>query len=418
VRRPQLRKRLTSLIALSLPLVAATACTSADRSLGDEGTGTGATGNDPCDDEGAEATSAEASSTTGDPCLVEVEVGEACMAARWVPDGSCESDPEQLEPGSCREDHSEYGVGAGVFSCVGVSSPSPDDHISGCANGQVAAETWGVSTPSLSGSTCCWLYTTWVDDCSTETTAGRPFIVEGHALKAGFRPGTAWVRPRPTASSPLQAETRAWIASQWLEDARMEHASIPAFARFVIQLTALGAPPELIDAAQVAIGDELAHAKACLRQAQRYGGQEFEPSPMPLQQLAIETDLLCVLREVLIEGCVGETSAAFIAGTASRVCTDVEARTELSKIAHDELRHAELAWAFVAWARTQDEEGVDAILREWLTSPSRIQDSYAAGPDAEHEPEHGRLGNSQRRLLHERALREIVRPTIEELIAA
>ena len=62
----------------------------------------------------------------------------------------------------------------------------------------------------------------------------------------------------PEARS-LPAETRARLGVAWLEIARMEHASIAAFARFALQLLAVGAPPDLILAGQRAMADETNH---------------------------------------------------------------------------------------------------------------------------------------------------------------
>jgi hypothetical protein len=43
----------------------------------------------------------------------------------------------------------------------------------------------------------------------------------------------------------------------------MEHASVAAFARFTLDLLALGAPADLVQSAQQALGDEIAHAELC-----------------------------------------------------------------------------------------------------------------------------------------------------------
>ncbi len=68
-------------------------------------------------------------------------------------------------------------------------------------------------------------------------------------------------------------------ARQWTETARLEHASIAAFARFVLQLMALGAPAELVAADVLATiaTDEARHAELawrCVAWMVRAFGQE------------------------------------------------------------------------------------------------------------------------------------------------
>ena len=55
--------------------------------------------------------------------------------------------------------------------------------------------------------------------------------------------------------------TQRALASAWLADALLEHASIASFAQTTLKLLALGAPSDLIADSQRAALDEVEHAK-------------------------------------------------------------------------------------------------------------------------------------------------------------
>src|SRR5262249_13852575 len=54
--------------------------------------------------------------------------------------------------------------------------------------------------------------------------------------------------------------------------------------------------------------------------------------------------------ETLVDGCIGETSAAVLAHEAASRCEPGPLKSTLETIAEDEARHAELAWRILAWA--------------------------------------------------------------------
>src|SRR5262249_9765660 len=96
-----------------------------------------------------------------------------------------------------------------------------------------------------------------------ECVEGRPFLVEGQARTAKIRAREDWRASRtpPLSMQGLSHDQRERLARAWSEIALMEHASIAAFARFVLQLTSLGAPPELVEASNAALADETRHAR-------------------------------------------------------------------------------------------------------------------------------------------------------------
>lgn len=251
---------------------------------------------------------------------------------------------------------------------------------------------WINEPPTEKNGLCCY-------NVTSGTCCGRPFLIDGEARVAPVRRGAGW-RGALRAIDPtgLDAHTRAALAEGWLEDARLEHASVAAFARFVLQLLSLGAPRSLVERAQAAIGDEIQHAALCFELASRYAGAELEPGPLPLGGVFGGEDLADIAALVVREGCVGETVAAAIAAEQARLAHDPALAGLLAAIAEDELRHAELAWAFVQWAMATGSLPVRAAVERAFEASPRSTTCSAAGHD---DPlaTHGRLGHAARAAL-------------------
>lgn len=129
----------------------------------------------------------------------------------------------------------------------------------------------------------------------------------------------------------------------------LEHASIASFARFSLELLALGVPSELLAAATRAMADETLHAELCFGLAGAYAGEALGPGPLSMSGVAPEADLARLVEAVVLEGCIGETVAALEASVVAAAATDPVVRGVLDRIAADEQRHAELAFRFLAW---------------------------------------------------------------------
>jgi len=130
----------------------------------------------------------------------------------------------------------------------------------------------------------------------------------------------------------------------------MEHASIAAFARFTLELLALGAPADLIELSNQAVVDETRHARLAFGLASTFAGRALAPGALCMDGALASTgrpeDLL---RTTFREGCVGETRAALEVARAAAGCAEPELRRTLEGIAEDEGRHAELAWRVVRY---------------------------------------------------------------------
>jgi hypothetical protein len=139
------------------------------------------------------------------------------------------------------------------------------------------------------------------------------------------------------------------IAARWLREATFEHASVASFARVSLQLLALGAPPELLEATNRAALDEIEHTGTFLALAKRRGGAEHRIGPLAVERAPVVATFEAFAVETFLDGCVAET----ISGIEIRSCADDGddfERRAVAAIADDEERHAELAWRMLAWA--------------------------------------------------------------------
>jgi len=249
-------------------------------------------------------------------------------------------------------------------------------------------------------------------------TVRRPFLVDGVLRSATAVTRADWVRERSTVATELDTATRVALGKAWLEDGLQEHASVAAFARFAMQLLAVGAPADLVEGAHRAALDEIAHAKACFALASRYsGGRPLGPDAIRIEGTVRELSLADLAALAAEEGCVGETLGAAIAAEQLAVTTDPEVRRVLEKIARDEARHAELAWRFVAWASAKDASVLSAVDRavERALASARAMPIRTLDIDADAWHAHGRLACIEARAAMERAIEGVLYPALSAL---
>lgn len=182
---------------------------------------------------------------------------------------------------------------------------------------------------------------------------GRPLVADDQARVAEATSRSDWTIAIMPAISQLPTEERAALAEMWARDAASEHASIAAFSRFSLQLMALGAPADLVEAAHLAALDEARHARDAYALASAYAGKEIGPSALDVRGTldhVADVTLTRLAVETFEHGCVGETIAAWDAREKLAEYNDPTVRDVLARVAADEERHAELAWRAVAWA--------------------------------------------------------------------
>lgn len=348
--------------------------------------------------------------------------GVMCMFG-GSPTESCYSRTEM-------ESKARYGCGGGL-----TPEPPPErtpDQIaasflpSGCVRKEVVcdgccnpAEAEGL--PRGDGS-CCYQH------CPPNGCCGRPFVVNGAARLAGLVAGSDWLDPTVALdlSQALPPGLGARIAREWLDDARMEHASIASFARFSEELLAFGAPADLVRDARQAVLDEVVHARTCFALAARFGGIAYGPGALDTHDALPAATLREAAQRAFVEGCIGETLAAAHARAACDVAGDPEARRVLARIAADEERHAVLAWRFVAWTLAQGDaaHGLAADVRRVLAEardavPAALDDG-AGEETASREVLHhaGRLTERDRASVARTALLDVVAPCADAMLAS
>lgn len=270
--------------------------------------------------------------------------------------------------------------------------------------------------PQADGSCCYWY-------CSG-SCCGRPFTASGGQRVADAVLRSDWLTAQVPADTTqrLPDALAARIASEWLADARMEHASIASFARFTLDLLACGAPSQLVEEAQRAALDEVAHARICFTLAARYGTTSYGPGALATADASGAADLAGAVRLAFLEGCVGETLAANQARAACEISGDAQVAAALARIAEDEARHAQLAWRFVAWAGAQG--AVDLRRELGPVLESLAADRHACGPELDCDADvawlhrAGRLTSTEKQLCNAATLREVVLPCAMSLLAA
>jgi len=345
------------------------------------------------------------STDTGTPPLddiacTDVDIGEACPSAadaadRLVGTETCESPIRRV-------------VATGELV-------SEDDVAYTGYGGYFPAESADTGTYYMSKAhRCCYEAAYIVPDPSAGCTIGRPLTHEGEQVTAGAVVRRDWMgSQRPDVDGLSDAE-RELLARAWLHDALMEHASIPAFARVALELTALGAPPELVRRTQEAMADEIAHARACFALASAYAGQPLGPGAMEAPPRSVPS-LAQFAVETFREGCVGETLAVGRAAVQLRDATDPTVRSVLEQIIADETRHAQLAWDTVRWALQAGGDPVRQALQaevEALTAPVE-----ASPQERAHTRQHGLPEARELTAALADLVDDVVRPTARELLA-
>ncbi|WP_437286562.1 ferritin-like domain-containing protein [Sorangium sp. So ce406] len=277
---------------------------------------------------------------------------------------------------------------------------------------------------------CC--YEVVVEENTLDCAAvGRPFTLEGHRLTAAPRPAEAGWLARGKAAGPgemkpsladLTDEERETLAEGWLRSALGEHASVASFARFALDLMALGAPSALVEAAHIAALDEVGHARLGFSLASAYRGEPVGPAALPMPGgVPVAADLVSLARAAAEEGCVGETVAALVAAEQRARAGDPAVRAALEAIADDEARHAELAWLTVAWAIGAGGEpvrrAVEEVFEAAAVSLGRPHPAAAEPPRgrAAALAAHGHLGGAELRALPRAALAQVVLPCARAL---
>jgi hypothetical protein len=328
----------------------------------------------------------------GNICVCGDPVGH-CVGA------SCTSDADCGDAFRCQSYDSSHGCGIARFACQTAKDTCQSDQ--DCAAGSYCDGSTGSFTCTPGG-------------CAI----GRPFLVEGQERVATVAARTDWTIAFAPAVAGLSNEARQTAANAWARIGQMEHASVAAFARFALQLLSLGAPAELLELTTQAMADETRHARLAFGIASAFGEKPVGPAKLDVEHSLNETSLADVVRLVVREGCIGETSAALEAREAAERAASPELTRMLAGVADDESRHAELAWRFVSWALERAPREVGQVLESELERAARAtQTSLPEASADELAVEHcGLVGERLRRQLQNAAFHEVIAPCARALL--
>ncbi len=246
---------------------------------------------------------------------------------------------------------------------------------------------------------------------------GRPLVVEGWARTAPTVPRADWIDPAiAPETEALPPRVRAALAATWQDVAALEHASVASFARFSLELLALGAPPDLLFGAQRAAADEIAHARLAYALAGAYAGRALGPAPLDMCGVTPALDVAALVTALVAEACVGETLGAAEARAMAGFVSDPVLVATYTRIAEDEGRHAELGWATLAWLlrdRGADLREVAARAFDVAIAANSVDPAIPADVVA---PQHGLLSSAMLGALRRQALAEVVTPCARGLL--
>lgn len=214
--------------------------------------------------------------------------------------------------------------------------------------------------------------------------------ISGRPLRNGDEPVLPDViasrrHPLSRGARRVDEPTRGRLARAWLDDARAEGASIPAFLALARDLSATGAPRALVQRALAAARDEQVHTALCSALASGYAGVELRPAAMetpPARDASRAHALQRLAAESWQDGCIGEGVAAAFARRSLATSTDDDVASTLATIARDEAAHAQLAWDVTAWCI---EEGGQPV-RDTIAMTRAATDQNASPPREDVDP--------------------------------
>jgi hypothetical protein len=227
---------------------------------------------------------------------------------------------------------------------------------------------------------------------------GRPLTVDSGVRVANMT-SRRWGATQLEGLSPASDR-----AQYWLGVARMEHASVASFARFVHELMIFAAPPSLLTDALAAAADEVRHAEQTFALASAYAGEPIGPGALRVDDLRATRDPELFVTRLIVEGCVGETLGVAEVLALLEHEVDPVLRPRLEQIAADETRHAALAWRTLRWfAERVDPAVIERAFEQALSQVERVDDEAT-------DPTHGRLGTAAKRRIRARAIESVIDP--------
>jgi hypothetical protein len=245
--------------------------------------------------------------------------------------------------------------------------------------------------------------------------AGRPFTVDGQARLAPTSAANGWSQTSEWMATGMTEDQRDRLITHWTETAQFEHASVASFARFTMQLMAVGAPADLIAESTRAQADEIRHARVCLGIASTLADETIGLGALAINGSLEGADSIpSILVDTIKEACVNETISAAICQASGEAATDAFITDALVSIAEDEQRHSTLAWRTVRWLLAEHPELADlaratfdeAMAQPWGSSTESTGDLTPWGV----------LSQAQEQAVASRVMRRVVKPCADALL--
>jgi hypothetical protein len=173
------------------------------------------------------------------------------------------------------------------------------------------------------------------------------------------------------------------VREEWRARIAAEYTSAAITQSLVLWLIQAGAPPDLIDAGLLIVGDELVHSRMSHEVYVAAGGTAppaivREQLGLPRTNNSLEQDILLAAVRVF---CLGETVAVPLFSHLREPCTQPLARAALDRILRDEVRHRDFGWDLLDWLLTTPlAEQIPALLTAHLPAMLReLDESYGRG---------------------------------------
>jgi hypothetical protein len=248
---------------------------------------------------------------------------------------------------------------------------------------------------------------------------GRPLTVQGVPRVATISRSDQWCGPvGPNCRGITQLQRRK-IASVWYQSALYEHASVASFARFSMELMALGAPSDLVLGACHAQADEVVHARACFSMASFFAGQTLGPGAFDMDgSFSHNVTPEHVLVQTILEACINETFAAAEAAWLAEKAEDDEIVQIHHKIGIDESRHAALGWKTVRWVLQQHPELCGLASRTFSHFGESLSADDSSAADDNWVAAYGCMPVGQRGTLQKHVWKNVIAPCAETLLNA
>ena len=250
---------------------------------------------------------------------------------------------------------------------------------------------------------------------------GRQLRRHGKVLLPPVAPGSGWARIDLDVSAT--PELRGELAARWRENGCTEHASVAAFARLTLDLIALGAPPQLIEAANRDSMDEIRHADLCFSIARALDGLAESPGPFPAARRAggLPASRTLALAQLavssLIDGALHEGLSARVIARLVKRCDEPVIRDALRELAADEGRHAAHGWDVVEWCLSAGGAPVAHALRGAVRAiPRKVRSDLPEGARDGNWERYGVHGAQLEAEEHAKARADVVR-RVNDLLA-